>query len=367
MKVVCIICHDSLLSPESNEESGDIVFTLCGHVFHHRCLLQWLEISKTCPQCRKRTTENLIQNAHFTFAATESDNVDNADIMTLQGSIDSLRYKVLLVERNNKHYIAKNHNLEKQNAALRQEVHKIESESRKQSAKINHMKSELSMCSMRLCQKQTEVIHYRHLYKTLSKGIQEMIEKMKAYTSSKSSLTKKLADERMKKIEHLEEQLKKHPDSPTTEKSKCLKSIVSEVQHANTLPCERENLSPQHEIRKLEKTDTQQMNTVQETDVQTLVALQHVMRQIFPFHNSKMYNSHHLLLNSVFDNSPFVGHPARSVRKRPRMMNLQPDSSSDETNDVIVDDIEINTGISLPSASDDTIVSNEASEEELYE
>ncbi|XP_011867401.1 PREDICTED: E3 ubiquitin-protein ligase TRAIP-like isoform X2 [Vollenhovia emeryi] len=338
MKVVCIICHDSLLSPESNEESGDIVFTLCGHVFHHRCLLQWLEISKTCPQCRKRTTENLIQNAHFTFAATESDNVDNADIMTLQGSIDSLRYKVLLVERNNKHYIAKNHNLEKQNAALRQEVHKIESESRKQSAKINHMKSELSMCSMRLCQKQTEVIHYRQL-----------------------------ADERMKKIEHLEEQLKKHPDSPTTEKSKCLKSIVSEVQHANTLPCERENLSPQHEIRKLEKTDTQQMNTVQETDVQTLVALQHVMRQIFPFHNSKMYNSHHLLLNSVFDNSPFVGHPARSVRKRPRMMNLQPDSSSDETNDVIVDDIEINTGISLPSASDDTIVSNEASEEELYE
>lgn len=37
MKILCIICHDQLILSE------EVFFTRCGHVFHHQCLLQWLE------------------------------------------------------------------------------------------------------------------------------------------------------------------------------------------------------------------------------------------------------------------------------------------------------------------------------------
>ena len=41
---------------------NDIKATKCGHLFHSHCLLEWLERSNTCPQCRGATnTEDLIQ------------------------------------------------------------------------------------------------------------------------------------------------------------------------------------------------------------------------------------------------------------------------------------------------------------------
>lgn len=46
----------------------------------------------------------------------------------MQGRIDSLKFQILLNEKNIKHYTSKNAILEKQNAGLRQEVRKVESE-----------------------------------------------------------------------------------------------------------------------------------------------------------------------------------------------------------------------------------------------
>jgi len=94
--------------------------------------------------------------------------VDNS---TLQGRIDSLQFQILLNERNIKHYTSKNAILEKQNAGLRQEVRKVESEiSQKNSAiyalkeQINYFKEkyrEYDILKEKLSQKEKEVEQFQ--------------------------------------------------------------------------------------------------------------------------------------------------------------------------------------------------------------
>uniref|UniRef100_A0A182N834 RING-type domain-containing protein n=1 Tax=Anopheles dirus TaxID=7168 RepID=A0A182N834_9DIPT len=43
-ELLCPICWELLRQ--------DVCITCCGHLFHCDCLLQWLNCSKTCPQCR---------------------------------------------------------------------------------------------------------------------------------------------------------------------------------------------------------------------------------------------------------------------------------------------------------------------------
>ncbi|XP_024884185.1 E3 ubiquitin-protein ligase TRAIP-like [Temnothorax curvispinosus] len=62
MNIVCVICSD-LLAP-----SDDVFQTPCGHIFHFACLIQWLERSKTCPQCRGKTTTDNIRRIYFNFS-----------------------------------------------------------------------------------------------------------------------------------------------------------------------------------------------------------------------------------------------------------------------------------------------------------
>uniref|UniRef100_A0A7E4VJM8 RING-type domain-containing protein n=1 Tax=Panagrellus redivivus TaxID=6233 RepID=A0A7E4VJM8_PANRE len=47
----CPICVSSLLN------SNAFIAGKCGHVFHQPCLTQWFRQQKTCPSCRKKTTE----------------------------------------------------------------------------------------------------------------------------------------------------------------------------------------------------------------------------------------------------------------------------------------------------------------------
>uniref|UniRef100_A0A1I8NWB0 RING-type domain-containing protein n=1 Tax=Stomoxys calcitrans TaxID=35570 RepID=A0A1I8NWB0_STOCA len=45
--LTCPICVDSYSDP------NDICSTICGHIFHHSCLVQWQEQSNTCPMCNR--------------------------------------------------------------------------------------------------------------------------------------------------------------------------------------------------------------------------------------------------------------------------------------------------------------------------
>lgn len=104
MNINCIICTD-LFRPE------DVIFTTpCGHTAHQRtvlfnpgeswkkslltsnisffdsaCLTQWMERSKTCPQCRNKCTERNVFRIYFNHVA----NLDSSQ-MTPANLIDEI-------------------------------------------------------------------------------------------------------------------------------------------------------------------------------------------------------------------------------------------------------------------------------------
>ncbi|OAD60115.1 TRAF-interacting protein [Eufriesea mexicana] len=135
MNVICSICSDQLI------QSDDIFYTRCGHVFHLHCLTPWLERSKSCPQCREKVTQSRIHRLYFTFSSNE---VVESQGSTLQGKVDSLKFQILLKEKDIQYYSSKNVTLEKQNAGLKQEVRKVESEINKKNSAIHALKEQIN-------------------------------------------------------------------------------------------------------------------------------------------------------------------------------------------------------------------------------
>ncbi|XP_053683775.1 E3 ubiquitin-protein ligase TRAIP [Sabethes cyaneus] len=85
MNLACAICSD-LFMP-----SDDIHMTPCGHSFHYICLMQWLQRSKTCPQCRNKCHEKSLIKVYFNIA-TASDALE--DSTTLLHKLDTMTLSV---------------------------------------------------------------------------------------------------------------------------------------------------------------------------------------------------------------------------------------------------------------------------------
>ncbi|KAL5287770.1 TRAIP family protein [Megaselia abdita] len=66
MSFICLICTDHLLYE-------DVHVTNCGHMFHLKCISDWIKRSKSCPQCRKKCSEANIFKVYITQA-----NLDNS-------------------------------------------------------------------------------------------------------------------------------------------------------------------------------------------------------------------------------------------------------------------------------------------------
>ncbi|XP_043257964.1 E3 ubiquitin-protein ligase TRAIP-like [Colletes gigas] len=134
MNVICAICKDHL------EQSDDIFHTQCAHVFHFQCLTQWLERSTSCPQCREKVTRNKIYRLYFTFSNNEP---VEPQTCTSKERIDTLKFKILLKEKDIQYFASKTVTLEKQNAGLKQEVRKVESEISKKNSLIHELREEM--------------------------------------------------------------------------------------------------------------------------------------------------------------------------------------------------------------------------------
>ncbi|XP_047356300.1 E3 ubiquitin-protein ligase TRAIP-like isoform X1 [Vespa velutina] len=120
--------------------SDDVFYTPCGHIFHFTCLIQWLERSKSCPQCREKTNQNKIHRIYFNFSNNDTIVEDTS---FLQDKVDKLTFQILLKDKDIKHYTEKNENLEKQNTGLRSEVKKAESEVREKETAIHALKEQI--------------------------------------------------------------------------------------------------------------------------------------------------------------------------------------------------------------------------------
>lgn len=81
--------------------SDDIHMTPCGHSFHFACLLQWLQRSKTCPQCRNKCHEKTLIKVYFNIAATTEGLEDST---TLLHKLDTMTLSVREKEKKLKEF-----------------------------------------------------------------------------------------------------------------------------------------------------------------------------------------------------------------------------------------------------------------------
>lgn len=64
----------------ANFDNGVVSALLCGHTFHLGCILQWLQQSKTCPECRVKTSERLLVRQLY-FHAGDNTQEDQTGIL----------------------------------------------------------------------------------------------------------------------------------------------------------------------------------------------------------------------------------------------------------------------------------------------
>ncbi|XP_071570158.1 E3 ubiquitin-protein ligase TRAIP-like [Temnothorax nylanderi] len=169
MNLVCVICSE-LLAP-----SDDVFYTPCGHIFHFACLIQWLERSKTCPQCRDRTTEQTIRRIYFNFSNSDSIAEDAA---SLQNRIDGLTFQLKLRDENLNKLTEANGKLETQTAGLRREVRNVESEMKGKNSAILALKEQIKFYKQQCSDANTYRKENEHLKKNLQhlKNVQSLID-----------------------------------------------------------------------------------------------------------------------------------------------------------------------------------------------
>ncbi|XP_071534937.1 E3 ubiquitin-protein ligase TRAIP-like [Panulirus ornatus] len=119
MRAGCVICGDLFIS------SADISATPCGHTFHSLCLIQWIERSKSCPQCRQKATEKSLVKLYFDTSGADATQLDPD---TLQQQIDNLKFQIRLKEQEIRTLKESTATLTKQNRALKEEYKTVESQ-----------------------------------------------------------------------------------------------------------------------------------------------------------------------------------------------------------------------------------------------
>ncbi|XP_027234444.2 E3 ubiquitin-protein ligase TRAIP [Penaeus vannamei] len=134
MRAACVICGDLFI------HTDDISATPCGHTFHTVCLIQWIERSKSCPQCRHKATEKSLVKLFFDSGGADTSHVDPD---TLQHQIDSLKFQIRLKEQEMKNFKDNSETLTKQNKGLREECKTITSQLHAKDTTIMALKSQL--------------------------------------------------------------------------------------------------------------------------------------------------------------------------------------------------------------------------------
>ncbi|XP_042232532.1 E3 ubiquitin-protein ligase TRAIP-like [Homarus americanus] len=134
MRAGCAICGDLFVPTE------DISATPCGHTFHSICIIQWIERSKSCPQCRHKATLKSLVKLFFDSCGVDTSQVDPA---TLQQQIDGLKFQIRLKEQETKNLNESNEKLTTQQRAIREEYKTIESQLHTKETTILALKTQL--------------------------------------------------------------------------------------------------------------------------------------------------------------------------------------------------------------------------------
>ncbi|XP_050074676.1 E3 ubiquitin-protein ligase TRAIP-like [Anopheles maculipalpis] len=136
MNLVCPICSDIFVP------SAEVNITPCGHMFHHLCLLQWLERSKTCPQCRERCIATRLIKVYFNVTANLDTTEDSASLLE---KLDNLTLKIREQEKLLKGCEANAAQHKTEQKKMRKTLLGLEEEIRSKNTAMFAMKHELDM------------------------------------------------------------------------------------------------------------------------------------------------------------------------------------------------------------------------------
>ncbi|GLV40096.1 no poles [Carabus blaptoides fortunei] len=103
--------------------------------------MQWLERSKTCPQCRNKTTEKLMTRIYFNIPSSEG--IDD-DAVTLQNKLDTANLQLRLKEGHVKETEDKIQEVNNENTKLSENIKHLKSEVAKYKAGVGSLKEQLS-------------------------------------------------------------------------------------------------------------------------------------------------------------------------------------------------------------------------------
>ncbi|XP_057334372.1 myb-like protein I [Microplitis mediator] len=134
MNCSCVICWVRLQS------NHNIIATDCGHIFHNKCLNDWIERSQTCPECRKDINSTKIRRLYLNF--TNDDTIQD-DPAVLQEQIDKLQYLTRLHESQILKLTAQKKSYEQRISGLDQDLSKQTNEVRKLDAVIFALEEQL--------------------------------------------------------------------------------------------------------------------------------------------------------------------------------------------------------------------------------
>ncbi|XP_072389144.1 uncharacterized protein [Diabrotica undecimpunctata] len=134
MNFTCVICSELFIT------GADIYFTQCGHVFHFPCLMNWIERSKSCPQCRGRVTEKTIHKVFFNIGNTDI----TEDSATLSFKLENANFTLSLKEREIKNLEEAKKKIKERNKLLSEEVIKLEQNERNMESTLLAFKSQIS-------------------------------------------------------------------------------------------------------------------------------------------------------------------------------------------------------------------------------
>ena len=116
MSISCSICHEDI-----NFSDEEISVLRCGHLFHKRCLQQWLDTNSTCPQCRSKVNKKNYIKKLFPSVNEDAD-------LDYKGSSDETKTILKIYEDSTKNlkemFMKRIVNLENQNVKLKEDLQK---------------------------------------------------------------------------------------------------------------------------------------------------------------------------------------------------------------------------------------------------
>ena len=118
----CSICLDSL-----NFSDDTISVLKCGHVFHHDCLVNWIQTNSTCPECRCQVGKSSLVKKIYPKYSEEDTNI-------YKGNSSETKKLFDLLEQNNKL---------SQKAVCKRMV-ELEDENKKVKSEVDELKSQIT-------------------------------------------------------------------------------------------------------------------------------------------------------------------------------------------------------------------------------